>query len=246
MLRVKFFTFLLIFNLSIVFVFSQNISEITVVTEEWEDCTNKDLSGLYFDILREVFEPEGISLNVKFEPYARSLETIKSKSADIVVGVYKDELENVIYPKLHFGADDVVVCFMKEKNIRWNGEATLKDSVLSWIRKYNYNEYLSIKPKRIEIVDKRDSGIKMMMKKRVDFFIDNSYDMEATIEEMGLDRSLFDIKFIKFLNLYFCFVNDEKGKRLANMYDKNFKTLIQNGKIKKLYEEYEMLANYNF
>ncbi len=135
---------------------------------------------------------------------------------------------------------------MKEKSIKWNGEATLKNSVLSWIRKYNYNEYLSIKPKRIEIVDKRDSGIKMMMKERVDFFIDNSYDMEATIEEMGLDRNLFEIKFIKFLNLYFCFVNDDKGKKLASMYDKNFKTLIQNGKIKKLYEEYEMLPNYNF
>ncbi len=78
MSRVKFFVLLFIFNLSIGFVFSQNISEITVVTEEWEDCTNKDLSGLYFDILREVFEPEGISLNIRFEPYARSLETIKS------------------------------------------------------------------------------------------------------------------------------------------------------------------------
>ncbi|MFZ3203078.1 MAG: ABC transporter substrate-binding protein, partial [Pseudomonas sp.] len=45
--------------------------EIRLASEVWQDHTNADGSGLAWDILRQVFEPEGIELVIQSVPYTR-------------------------------------------------------------------------------------------------------------------------------------------------------------------------------
>jgi polar amino acid transport system substrate-binding protein len=226
--------------------FSADIKSIDIVTDEWENCTNKDGTGLYIDILKEVFQPEGITVNVKFEPYSKAIETLSKGKADLTIGTYKDEVENAVYPKWHFGADDVVACFMKGKIKNWAGEKSLEGKKVVWMREYDYNEYISVKMEELENVDKRESGINLILKDRADFFLDNQTDLLKTIKSMNLDITKFEIKLVKYIDLYMCFANNDRGKQLASIWDKNFQKLLNSGKIKELFKKWGMLFTYNF
>ena len=106
--------------------FAQTGKTIKIVTEEWEKCTNADGSGLYFDIIRAVFEPEGVKVSLQLMPYARAVETFQAKKADAVVGTYADEVDDAVYPKWHFAADDVSTLILKGGTIKIVGEESLK------------------------------------------------------------------------------------------------------------------------
>ncbi|HOV15660.1 MAG TPA: hypothetical protein PK771_15335, partial [Spirochaetota bacterium] len=82
------------FIFSFFLLFSQEGKQILIVTDEWEGTTNKDGTGLYFDIIREVFKEDGYTFNIKFYPYARSVYLLERKEADLVIGPYKDEVKN--------------------------------------------------------------------------------------------------------------------------------------------------------
>jgi polar amino acid transport system substrate-binding protein len=225
--------------------FSQKITSINLVTEEWEDCTNADGSGLYFDIFRAVFEPEGIKVAYQFMPYARSVETVQAKKADAVVGTYKDEVEGAVYPKWHFSADDVSALTLKGGPVKIANEKSLQGKRVAWLRGYDYDDYIDQKM-TVTVLDKRENAVNMLLRKRIDVFLDNPWDTTATIEEMKLDMKQFDLKVIKYLDLFLAFSGTEKGRALAKIWDKNIKKLIDSGKLKALFEEYDMASVYHF
>lgn len=236
------------FLLTILFVFFclalySEDKTIKIVTEEWEDCTNADGSGIYFDIVREVYEKNGYKLEVSVMPYIQAKKRVQAGESDMVLGVYEGEETGVIFPKYHFSSDDVTVLYLKEGS--YKNEKSLENKNVGWIRGYSFEKYIKINM-NIQKLDERESGVNMLVKKRLDYFIDNIYDIESTIEDLKLDSSKFETKLIKFLNLYPCFANNEKGKTLSKIWDKEMDKLVKNGKIKELHKEYEMIYNYNF
>jgi hypothetical protein len=55
---------------------------IFIVTPEWDGQTNKDGTGLFFDIVRSVYEPEGIKMKFEIVPWKRAeLMVISDKAA---------------------------------------------------------------------------------------------------------------------------------------------------------------------
>ena len=91
--------------------------EIFIVSESWEDLTNKDGSGLYFDLARMIYEPTGVSVKIKIYPYNRSSMMVEKKRADVWLGSYIDEEDYAIYPKYYFD-HDIVTAMYKKKNFQ--------------------------------------------------------------------------------------------------------------------------------
>lgn len=119
------------------------------VTEAWEEATNSDGTGIYWEMLRKIYNPKGIKIAFTIVPYERSIKMVQNKKADVAIGSYENEVENVIYPKWHFDAD-IVTAFFKSKNIPvWNGEKSMSGKKVVWVRGYAYDEYLKIPVKKI-------------------------------------------------------------------------------------------------
>lgn len=218
---------------------------IEVVTEEWEWCTETDGTGLYFDILREVFNPEGYTLDITHVPYSRSTHLVKSKEADVVVGPYADEVSGVVYPEWHFDNDAVSVVFVPGEN-SWSGEESLRGKRAAFIRGYAYDEYfdVSFRPER---VNRRKNGYDMLRHGRVDYFIDAIMEIEGYQDDHPdyWEEAGFDSAHAKWLPLYFCFADTSKGRKLAELYDRRFEELLESGRIKEMFEEWEF-DSYSF
>ena len=122
----------------------QNIKQIYIVSEEWKNLTNKDGTGLYFDIAKMIYEPLGIKVKTNNFPYSRATIMVEKKIADAWLGSYRDEEDYAIYPKYHFDKDIVFAMFKKDKIKDFTGVESLKDKKVSWIRGYGYEDYIDV------------------------------------------------------------------------------------------------------
>ncbi len=48
--------------------------EIKIVSDSWHNLTMENGTGLYFDLIRKVFEPLGIKVKIEIVHYARSVK----------------------------------------------------------------------------------------------------------------------------------------------------------------------------
>lgn len=241
----KFLCIFVIFILFFSILGGQSITTVSVVTEEWEECTNADGTGLYFDILHAVFDPEKLKISFQIMPYTRAVDTVVSGKADIVVGAYADEIEGVIYPEWYFDSDNVSALYMKSKFPVFKGEEELDGRRVAWIRGYGYEEYFDRDMTVVEL-DKRETALSMLLKDRIDIFLDALMDIEASLETIPADRNKLAVLPIMYMELYMCFADTPKGKQLAAIWDKNFAELVSNGSLLKLYEKWDIADKYRF
>jgi ABC-type amino acid transport substrate-binding protein len=211
----------------------EKITEISIVSDYWENCTNPDGTGMYWDIYRAVFEPAGIKLKISGRSYTATMEMVRQKNADAAVGAYLNEVKGVLYPKNHFGVDAVAVVYRKDRGVDWKGEPSLAGKNIAWIKGYSFDEYLTVPVKKMELED-RAPVAKMLDGNRIDFFMDAYADIMAMVEKKTLDPAKYDVKIVKKLNLYLVFANNDRGRKLLELFDTNIQKIVASGEMGKI------------
>ena len=211
-------------------------------TEEWKDATNNDGTGLYWDIFRAVYESEGYIVKPMIRSYEGSINLLKAQRIDVMVGAYIDEVDNAIYPKNHFAVDIVQVVYKNNGKYKWRGVETIKGQNVGWIKGYSFDNYLPCGiPENIQIsrVYDRQAAFRLLNNNRIDFFMDPMGDLKDFL--YANPKFIADYKQQKILelNLYIVFSNNDKGKKLAEIFDRRFSMLQKNRDIKKLYDKYK-------
>src|SRR5690554_5285993 len=75
-----------------------DIKAISVVAPEWEGFTNKDGSGLYWELLRAIYEPVGITVKTANVPWNRAMKMVTKYSVyNAIVGEDQDTEESVLF-----------------------------------------------------------------------------------------------------------------------------------------------------
>ncbi len=94
--------------------------KIRAASEEWADYTQADGQGMGWDILRAVFEPEGVKLEIRSVPYTRSIGLVQRGEVDAQVGAYRDETEGLLYPHWHYDVDHIYALGLaSSRHRRW-------------------------------------------------------------------------------------------------------------------------------
>ncbi len=219
-----------------------DVKEILVVCSEWNNYTNKDGTGAYWEILKSVYEPVGIKVKTMTMPWKRAVSKTKSKKVDAIVGVYYEaNATDFLYPKWHISVEDPVVAIFKKGNItNWHslGIKSLEGKKVVWIRGYDFNLNLlkGIGAFKQEIT-KISQGLKLIERGRADVFLD--YETDIKHEAMNLNFNLdkdYEIKEAKIGNkLYVAFAKTEKSKDLIGIFDNKMALLSKTGEIEKIY-----------
>ena len=213
------------------------IGTITVATESWEEATNEDGSGVYFDIIRAVYKPLGINIKTVIVPYERSIQIVKNGKADFWVASYRDEEDFPIYPEHSFDRDLVTAFFKKSQFAEWQGVDSLKDKTVAWIRGYDYDEYITDIPMKKVELDARDGILKMLQNNRVHVYLDAEEEIDTALEEQNFDATDYKKQTLLELKLYMAFANNDRGKALAKIWDQRMVELHENGELKQIYDK---------
>lgn len=209
--------------------------KIMLASEQWNDYTNKDGSGLAWDLLRQIFEPVGITVQTRSVPYTRSVGLAQRGEVDGWVGSYRDEASGVLYPHWNFDADHIYALGLATAPTPTL--ATLGDYRLAWVRGYRYEEYLP-NVKRFNQIERRNGILPMLQHGRADFYIDALTEAKYVLSQ-SQDPALFKLTHIAELPLYIGFADTERGRALMGVYDQRLAILISTGELKPIFERWK-------
>lgn len=207
-------------------------SEIRVASEVWVNYTQADGRGLAWDLLRALYEPEGVRLVPRSEPYVRSVGLVKRGEVDAWVGSYRGEIDGAIYPHWPYDVDPIGALGRKESPVPTL--ANLGGFRLAWMRGYAFDRYLDHLRQRNEL-QRRSSALRMLDSRRIDYFIDARPELEEMLQGKGVDASVYRITDIASIPLYLGFTNNERGRALAQLFDKRMQVLYHSGELERLF-----------
>ena len=214
-----------------------NPTEIIMASEEWTNATNRDGTGLYWDIFRAVYEPLGIKTKFIIQSYDGSVKLVKKNRVDAAVGIYPDPIQGALFSQYPFVKDYVLVLFKKNKLNQWNGQESLQNKKVAWINGYAYDDYLEIPVIKKEFSD-RDNILRCLENDQVDFFLDTRNDMESVLNKGIVEVSQYTVETVLELDRYLVFADNQKGQKLKEIFDYRFPHLVKSGEIEKLFAKW--------
>jgi polar amino acid transport system substrate-binding protein len=212
-------------------------TEIIMASEEWANATNRDGTGLYWDIFRAVYEPVGIKTKFIIQSFNGSVNLVMKNRVDAAVGIYPEMIEGVLFSQYPFVRDYVLVLFKKNRVPQWNGQQTLQDKKIAWIKGYAYDKYLEV-PVAKEEFNRREDVLRRLDQNQVDFFMDTRNDMESVLNQGIIDVSHYTVETVLKLDRYLVFANNNKGRTLKKIFDHRFPRLVQSGEIERLFAKW--------
>ena len=205
--------------------------EIHVVTDIWQGYTNKDGTGYYLDILREIYPPPAYTLNVSYVPFKRSLVMIEEGKADICLGVYQGDIPDDLLAK-HFVENDKVDAVVSKQIAKsWKGLKSLKNRRVVAKIGYGFDVNFTFPIDYSEKINLL-SMMKMLKANRVDAVLDYEIDIKKHWQESGLDEQFTIINAVIANQAFFGFA--KKEQELKAHFEKMFLALVQSGKILEL------------
>ena len=219
------------------------LTTVKLITSEWPGYTNKDGTGLYFDVIKAVYESEGIKIEFELVPWKRAQSLVK-KTADAIVGETMLPDEDYLYPQWPIDVEEVAVIFKTAKGGEWKGEASLQNKTVGWIRGYDFQMYMTAKLNVIE-VDTLQSGLLMLDSDRLDFLIDYEDLITEEVENIHktvnpkFDLSQYQMESLRLgAKVYVAFVNSARGKRLVEIFDRRMAQLYESGTLDAMYKNF--------
>lgn len=209
---------------------------IRVVSEVWEDYTNADGSGYGWELLRRIFEPAGVSVQIETAPYTRSVGLVQRGERDAWLGAYREEVTGAVFPRWHYDADPVVALGLA------SSPAPTLDTLgvyrLIWLRGYNYQSQLA-NARTYQEIAHLESVIDMLKIGRADYYIDVVGVAEAVRSEAP-DPQRYKLTALTRLPVYVAFAPNERGRALADLYDRRMQQLVASGELRPIFKRWDV------
>ncbi len=227
---------------------SREIKSIQLVCDHWPGYTNQDGTVAYWEVVRAVFEPEGIMVTSRTMPWKRAEMRVSNQIADAIVGdYYSAELdgETHLYPQWHISVEDpIVVIFKKGRFPQWptKGVLCFDGQTVGWIRGYGFESqaWWSVNADIHEITTIH-AGLGMLLRNRLDALVDYRATIITESKKEGLDITTHEIKTIKpGEKLFLKFSNTDRSRALINIFDRRMEELAASGAIEDIYKKWAL------
>ncbi len=217
------------------------IRQIHIVTQVWEDFTNRDGTGVYFDLLRAVYEPLGIKVKYRFFPWKRARAKIESNEADAMLAAFynADYEDTTLYPFYPMDSEEIAVIFKQGAVRKWQGQKSLENRMVAWPRGYNYHKYLKVKLHYDEM-DKSHQGWLMLKHGRVEFYMASKEEIQELIAKENIPMDQFEVREVFKRPLYMWFGKSARTLKLAAIYDRRISALLQSNAIAPIFRRYQV------
>lgn len=214
------------------------IEKITVVSPAWEGYTQEDGSGLYFELLREIYRPRGIAVKTLIVPWKRGKKMVLNGQADCMPAAYLTPNDyRWTYPAYPIDVDHIAVVFLRGRIDSRAVFGTLAGKSVVWPRGYNFQNYMDIQVNWTEI-DSNQQGWEMVEKKRVDFYMDILPEIKSFVKEKHIDLKRFGYETVFTIKTYVRFGNSSKAETLRHIYDERIAQLLEEKELHRLFKKW--------
>lgn len=213
------------------------LQEALFVTDEWHELTRQDGSGLYFDLVKAVFERQGVQVTYRIFPYARAVQKVKDEEADGWIASFWQEQPFPLYPLYHFDKNEQIIVYRKGSKPEPVTTASLHGQRVAWLRGFGLDRFIHA-PMHVTEVDAIDSAFQMLTHNRIDYFVGARSDIEDFMARSGVLSQDFGKAYALHLKLYMAFANTAKGAKLRAMWDTEMASFHKTDAFKAIYRKY--------
>ena len=208
----------------------------------WEGYTNEDGTGLYWEIIKEVYEPLGFTVRLKNMPFNRSMKLMTNyRTVDGVPGEGIDsDYNGLTFADLPLEPEYLAIAYNKGKVAGFEEKPNLTGKVVGWRKGYNLldDSYGKFKVKEFFDLEK---GIALLESGSIDVLVDELSEIDAVAEHEGVDLSKFETaEFVTGDYYFMVFGQTVASQPLADIYDLRIKEIALAGMLAPLYEEWEV------
>lgn len=218
--------------------FNCRAQALQVYCEEWSGFCQADGKGVYFDLLRDIYQPHGYEIQPHLVPYKRAVAMVASKGGDVAMGVYQGEVSGVKQPDYPASADDLVVFMLKKWQPGWRGEPSLKDQRVLWQRGWSYDKYVAV-PMQWYEVDSHELALQLLERERYRYYLTAGVLYAADETPANMHRT-----FLRWIPTYPIFTDTKQGGRLQQLWEQGMIELIRSGTLAEIYRRYQLYDYY--
>jgi polar amino acid transport system substrate-binding protein len=223
--------------------------------DEWcpYNCSEKSKKlGYMVDVLNKTFSSKNYEVKYETMNWSRAILDGRSGTIDGIIGAYKSDAEDYIYPTISQGTAQEVFIVKRNNSWKYTGIRSLDDVTLGVIRDYSYGENLDAyiaKNKtnfnRIQIVSgdsPLERNIRKLLNNRVSAVIENENVINWFLKKNPAFRDKVKIAGKRFTktDVYIAFSpkNKKKSQKLARILSDSFEEMKRNGELETILENY--------
>ncbi len=221
---------------------ADKITTIHIVTPAWENQTHKDGTGLFFEIIRKVYEPVGIKMEFEIAPWKRAKMMIDSKNADARLVVFQTRKDQLV-PRYPVYVDYTALVCRKDSISTWEGIKSLEGHSVIWMRGYDNHKLPILQDMKYEWfeVNSYEQAWKMLEAGRVDCYMEAFIDLKPYVEQHDVDLSAYYVsEDVYSANAYLEFAKTDRSKELIMIYDDRMPKLLASGELQQLFEKWDV------
>ena len=225
---------------------------ITLAADEWcpYNCDPSSAEpGYMIEIVKEVFKGKGHEIQYSIMPWARAIEESRAGRQTGIIGAFKSDAPDFIFPDRDFGDSGSI--FYVKKGSTWNYSdiASLEKVSIAVIQDYSYNDdvdpYIA-KHKddsgRVQIGtgdNALEKNVNKLLSGRVSAVLEDSHVMDHFLKKSALVNQVSRAGGINPEKVYIAFspVNS-RSKEYAHMLSEGINALEKSGKLKEILAKY--------
>ncbi|MBF0205913.1 MAG: transporter substrate-binding domain-containing protein [Oligoflexia bacterium] len=209
--------------------------------------------GYMVEVLKKVYSEFNVVIDYQTMPWARAIKEVRDGNFDAVIGAYKMDVPDFVFPQEHFTIGGEAFFVLSSKTWEFKDHSSLKQQKMGCIKDYSYGEdidkYIKENPTMVECVsgdDPLEQNIKKLIAGRIDVLIEDAavfwwkvHSMSGIKEKVKSAGSLG-----KNTPMYIAFSPQDKkkakSKEYADKFDQGFKKLVASGEIARLKDKYKI------
>ncbi len=214
-------------------------------TAEWLNFTNRDGTGLYNELFREVFAASGMEVEVNYMPLNRAVTMVESGEMDFTGGFTRDDRLFATHPVYE---TTYSVIYSSESDIDWTDPAQLDG-----LRIVGPPQIAAEVEFTMTELESRSQAARMLLAGRADAYID-LHELIETFAETGqvadvdqvsggatpapLNTEDWQITEVRTSRLYILFSDNDRGRAMRDLYDSGTEVLFESGRLNEIYSQY--------
>jgi len=217
----------------------EHIKTVSIVAPVWEDYSNADGSGLYWDILKAIYQPEGIRLKHKTVPWNRAMKMVsKYHLYNGIIGEYRETEEDLLFPD--YPIDVEYLSVVAREGLSFTDMSSLSGKNVGWIKDYDLIPEAQIDFTLKEFRD-LDQGLELLRTGALDYLIEEWDELAAAMQTHAMSAERYSVAQLpQGTDVYVAFSNNKLSQELIRIYNERVPQLVKNGTMGAIYQRWDL------
>lgn len=214
--------------------------EVLTASPLWAGFTGEDGQGLYHDLMRAVYEPQGKVVSHMEVPAKRGLVMVREGTVDVYTCVSEPVAGLQLAAEPMYEGEYHAV-FRKDATPRWDGPASMANRRVAWRLGYYAARDFPVPVQPSETYTGVEA-LERVVRGGADFYVDDLLLIRESMRNSRppLDESGLRIESVGFRQYFPAFSDSPRGRELRAMYEQGMRSLADQGRLAPIYEKWSL------